>query len=382
MEVGEKRANKKFSIPRKERYCSRHMKEVLNFYCKTCEEITCRNCVILNHKDHLCGDLDEDELADNSFSHLKTSLEECDEIIAALDAGVGKCEKMIQSIQSHKKAVDKEIKNVFDMLMKAVAKRQKELLDKNEEIAIGKVSKISIQAEGFAKLKNQAMHGRRFANNVLLTHQANELLSTKKVIEGQLERCKSNFSKLPRDPQENSHVGLMLEYSSIVDSIMQFGMLMVVDPASCMIEAGTAVPLATVGKERKLKLSLRYRSGTEITESVPLEALVKSSNGREIPVTVSTELEDDPSRPTLTFTPDMTGEHELSVMVTGTRIQSSPYRVWVRQERDPSTVGGAQQHFNVGNIGTIYITMVMYIVPTTANTMFRCLIGMAHRRPE
>ena len=75
MEVGEMRrimANKKFSIPRKERYCSRHTKEVLSFYCKTCEEIICRNCVILNHKDHLCGDLDEDELADNSFSHLKT----------------------------------------------------------------------------------------------------------------------------------------------------------------------------------------------------------------------------------------------------------------------------------------------------------------------
>ena len=345
MEVGEKKkttTNKTPRIPRKEQHCSQHVDEKLKFYCETCEEITCRDCLILSHKDHPYGYYDK--VAEKGRGDLQTSLEGCGEVIAALDDDIGNSEKTIQRIKSRKKAVDKEINDVFDILQKAVEERRRALLSQSEEVSVGKVSTINIQTEGFVRLKDQTAYGCKFANNALSTHQANELLSTKKAIEGQLERCKSNFSKLPRHLLENEFMQMSLEYSPVVESIMKFGALLVVDPALCVIEAGAAVPLATVGKERKFKLALKDTSGADVVGVVAVQViLIVVDNGRRIPIAFSTA-EDDPSRLTLTFTPDTTGEHELSVMVTGTRVNFSPYRLWVRQERDlPNISTSAQQ---------------------------------------
>ena len=354
VEMGEKKenaANTEIKIPRKKQYCPQHDDEKLKFFCEKCQEITCCDCLMLSHRDHPYGYYDK--VAEKGREDLKTSLQGCDEVITALDDDIGKCEKMTQCIETRKKEVDRELDDVYDALLKALADRFKTLKNKNAQIASSKTADISKQVDMLTKLKSQASRGRAFCNIALKTHESSELLSVKKSIEGLLVHCKTSFKELSHEPIEDDYVQAFLKHSSLSDQIAQFGSVLSVDPALCSIETGVAVPLATVGKKRKFVISLKMSSGGSVREVIPLQVILKSSDGREIPVTISTE--DGPSRPTLTFTPDTAGEHELSVMVTDTHIQSSPYSVWVRQERNPSIVGEAQQHFNVGNANGVAV---------------------------
>ena len=338
----------KLKIPRKKQFCPHHDGEKLKFFCEKCQEITCCDCLMLSHKDHPYGYCDK--VAEKGREDLKTSLQGCDEVIAALDDDIGKCKKMIQHIETRKKEVDRELDDVYDALLKVLADRFKTLKNENAQIASSKTADISKQVDTLTKLKSQASRGRSFCNIALKTHEPSELLSVKKSIEGFLVHCKTSFKERSHEPIEDDCVQADLKHSSLSDQIAQFGRVLAVDvdPALCSIEAGVAVPLATVGKKRKFVISLKNSSGGSVREVIPLQIVLKSSNGQEIPVTISTE--DDPSRPTLTFTPDMTGEHELSVMVTDTHIQSSPYRMWVRKERDLFNIDKpAQLCFNVGN---------------------------------
>ena len=130
------------------------------------------------------------------------------------------------------------------------------------------------------------------------------------------------------------------------DKISRYGEVSDIDvaPSLSAIESGIAVPLATVKKVRKFKYSVRDRSGSPVNGKVPIAAsVVRHDDGKKVEVVTSKE-----DQCTLTCTPDTVGEYELSVKVRGTHIKNSPYRMWIRQERDLRDL--PQQHvYNVGS---------------------------------
>lgn len=324
--------------------CPEHTEEDLSFYCTSCEVLACRDCLLISHRadSHKCVSATNESI--DKSSQFQAGLQDCSSVITSLSYTIKTTEKVIQSIESREKGVEKEINDTFTMLKKELAKRRDSLLAENAKIAKSKKAVVNMQLESFKKQRNETLHGREYAKNACATYQARELLSIKKVTDSRLKHCKAEYDNLPHDLIESEFVRCTLVPKPLVDKISHFGTLSTVDPAQCAIVSGLALPLATMNKERKLKLVIKDSSrGLVDGKYTPVKVQVVSPSAKYVDVNL---LHEQNTSSTISFTPTTAGPHSLSVKVRGEEIQGSPHTIWVRTERDLSTLNTTASHFN------------------------------------
>ena len=58
IELGGKKVSERASpnIGHQSVYCTHHEDEKLKFYCRDCETLICRDCIVITHKDHKCNE--------------------------------------------------------------------------------------------------------------------------------------------------------------------------------------------------------------------------------------------------------------------------------------------------------------------------------------
>ena len=332
-------------------YCSvpQHGDEKLNFYCNDCQVFICCKCLVVNHGGHFTSL--SDKVVETSRRELKHSMEGCTGVVASLDKAIVSGETMIQRIQARRKDTDKDINDAFVALQKALANRHKAILQESDQVAFGKITAINIQLETFRKLKDQVSFASRLAATTLQSQQSTQLLSTKKVIQDRLGKLASEFKELSCELSEDDTILTSLDMTSLEREISEFGEVSGIDYAALYeVGLGVAIPLATVKKERKFTVVCQQHAlEGPVKGKVPVVADLVSSNRREV-VKVTTSQDKDGNY-MLTCTPNTVGEYELSVKVRETHIKNSPYRMWVRQERDLRTLK-QQQVYNVAGSGS------------------------------
>ena len=313
-------------------------------YCEDCNTLICSDCIIRgSHKSHKYHDFNE--VSDKCRTDIHNSVQQCTQPVTTLDDAIQSANNLIRQIQARKKQIDQEINSTFDGLQAALSDRRKALLKESDNIATSKVTAVHIQLETFHKLKQRLSSATKLVTDTLQSHQSSELLSTKKTIEDRLDKLKREFDEVSCVLTEDDTIIASFD-GTLHDEISRYGEVSDINvaPSLSAIESGIAVPLATVKKVRKFKYSVRDRSGSPVNGKVPIAAsVVRCGDRKKVEVVTSKE-----DKCILTCTPDTVGEYELSVKVRGTHIKNSPYRMWVRQERDLCNL--PQQHvYNVGS---------------------------------
>ena len=322
-------------------YCPRHPRSELLYYCNDCEVMTCLNCLPTKHKDHAYEDyIDVGEIARNA---LKESVASCDGVIPPVTEAIANGEKMLEQIATHKEEVRQEIKEKFEELKAALDKRCNDLLMETEEIASAKRNSVEKQLDGFRKLVKQVSHGRDLASSVSERTDPGEVLSVKKLITNQLEECIEEYKKLPLEIEDKRAIITRLDMSTLSKKINEFGSFFEVDIDAYSIDSGLAIPLATVKKERKFKVSLP--AGIDKAASYLKASFIKSDGSKEEGRVV---IVTDNNTAIVSCTPQSIGGYELSVTIRGHHIKGSPYQLSVKASRDYTTLTN-RRSFNVGN---------------------------------
>ena len=113
VDLGKEKKQKKasFKVPAQDNKCPEHSDEKLKFYCEDCEVLGCRDCIILNHKQHTYKH--KNDVGEKGEVELQQSLAGCAEAIASLDRAIDSGEKMLQRMKGRKLQVDQEIGKAF-----------------------------------------------------------------------------------------------------------------------------------------------------------------------------------------------------------------------------------------------------------------------------
>ena len=324
-------------------YCARHLDQKLTYYCNDCNKMVCQICLNVKHKSHNYNDyLDEGEAACKA---LKESVASCDGVIPPVTEAIANGEKMLEQIATRKEEVRQKIKEKFEELKAALDKRCNDLLMETEEIASAKRNSVEKQLDGFHKLVKQVSHGRDLASSVSERTDPGEVLSVKKLITNQLEECIEEYKKLPLEIEDKGAILTRLDTPSLSKGINEFGSVseVHVDPAAYSIDSGLAIPLATVKKERKFKVSLP--AGIDKAASYLKASFIKSDGSKEEGRVV---IVPDNNTAIVSCTPQSIGGYELSVTIRGHHIKGSPYQLSVKASRDYTTLTN-QRSFNVGS---------------------------------
>ena len=213
-----------------------------------------------------------------------------------------------------------------------------------EEIASTKRSSVKKQLDGFRKLVKQVSHGRHLASSVSECTNPGEVLSVKKLITNQLEECIEEYKKLPLEIEDKGAILTRLDTSTLSNEINGFGSVSEVDIAAYSIDSGLAIPLATVKKERKFKVSLP--AGIDKAASYLKASFIKSDGSKEEGRVVIVH---DNNTAIVSCTPQSIGRYELSVTIRGQHehIKGSPYQLSVKASRDYTALTN-QRSFNLG----------------------------------
>ena len=323
--VGKKGIAKLTSVSQISVYCSQHRDEKLKFYCKECEVLSCRDCIVFSHKNHKIRPYEE--FIRKGSLELGESLNSSKAMLKKLDKTTTETINMKKRIKSKRKLVDDEINKTFSALSKAVNQRWKVALGECEKLEQSKLQGLDMQLDEFNKFKDAY----RYTENALETHQPFELLASKKLIKNRMSHCNESCKKEIVELKEDDVIYTSFNTTALLNEIKYFGLILGIDSTMSHLDTGIAIPLATVNTGRKFSVLVKDSKGNLASSRAVVSASLKNvTSDQEVDITISRGTNSF----VLSCTPPTKGEYRLSVSVGHREVKYSPFKFCTYEHTD------------------------------------------------
>nr|XP_028590388.1 E3 ubiquitin-protein ligase TRIM33 isoform X5 [Podarcis muralis] len=165
-------------------FCPVHKQEQLKLFCETCDRLTCRDCQLLEHKEHRYQFLEE------AFQNQKGAIEN---LLAKLlekknyvNFAATQVQNRIKEVNETNKRVEQEIKVAIFTLINEINKKGKALLQQLETVTKERQMKLMQQQYDISGLSRQVKHVMNFTNWAIASGSSTALLYSKRLITFQL----------------------------------------------------------------------------------------------------------------------------------------------------------------------------------------------------
>ena len=183
--TAEKAKDKVASSTKSNHPCGRHPNQLLDMYCKTCEEIICHDCFNTEHSDH-------------NFTTLRPFIKPCEE---RLDALLKRIDKLLKCVdlarQTSQQQVDKaqhhivslktQVTSTFEQIREKLAQQEERLMSDLEKAAT-RVDKVASSTEDEQQLAEVNLESLRFLGQSLLTGDVYDQISNLPSLEEAVEK--------------------------------------------------------------------------------------------------------------------------------------------------------------------------------------------------
>jgi hypothetical protein len=173
-------------------YCAKHKDKILEYYCETCKELSCIHCMVLNHtkQNHSCVSVDE--IAQQQRQILQDSCAKLDQKLSAGKDALNAINEIMKSLKTNAKQAKDQIYAQKNKIVKNVTEK----LDEQAAKLVQNVDKV------YSEFRDQLtkQHGEvkdyfdkiqasvPLPKNLLKRGSTEEILSTQKIIDENLER--------------------------------------------------------------------------------------------------------------------------------------------------------------------------------------------------
>ena len=185
-------------------FCVKHSGETLKLFCQTCQKTICRDCTIVDHREHKYDFIAD--VAEKEKYAVRAVLQQTKVKQRVVAEGLRAVQTMKSCVQRKVTEVSKEVDCFFDEQVKALEYYRANL--KHEATTQGeiKVKQLEIQAEKLSLLLAQLKSSIEFADHAIADGDDVKLLSLKKELiqrlsqlnssQNQLKPCKDDYVKL------------------------------------------------------------------------------------------------------------------------------------------------------------------------------------------
>ncbi|XP_075795636.1 transcription intermediary factor 1-alpha isoform X3 [Pelodiscus sinensis] len=161
-------------------FCPFHKKEQLKLYCETCDKLTCRDCQLLEHKEHRYQFIEE------AFQNQKVIIDTLITKLMEKTKYIKYTGKQIQNrileASQNQKQVEQDIKVAIFTLMVEINKKGKALLHQLESLSKDHRIKLLQQQQEVAGLSKQLEHVMNFSKWAVSCGSSTALLYSKRLI--------------------------------------------------------------------------------------------------------------------------------------------------------------------------------------------------------
>ncbi|XP_061318927.1 tripartite motif-containing protein 66 isoform X2 [Pezoporus flaviventris] len=179
-------------------FCPVHTQEPLELFCETCDTLTCRNCLLIEHKEHRFRHLDE--ALQNQRVILENVITEVEEKKNGIQVSAKQIEDRLLEVKHLYKRVGNQIKAAKMVLMNEINKRTNNLLEQLENITSERKQKLEQQLQGVVLLSRQVERVQNFISWAVCSKNSIPFLFSKELIVFQIQRLLETNCNTDTDP--------------------------------------------------------------------------------------------------------------------------------------------------------------------------------------
>lgn len=347
--------------------CKEHEGEVMKLFCVTCDKAICRDCTVVEHRDH------EYTFVREAYSTGRESLlnilSETKSRVPMLEEALQSVSEMKTRVQSRAEQTVEEVSKCCDDLTACVNIRRKWLIQLTEELKKGKLKALQIQQEELEMALASVKNSVEFTEKALKNGSEVEVLNMHKQMSSRLEGF--NSAKWQLKPCTDDVVKLNVDMKHLTQTMKNFGAIADVEASAAMTTVrmdnglegvmcntlhGEQITFTITAKEQNGK---KQRNGGDI-----FEAEIRCSEHSTTEWLNVKDCEDGTY--TFCYTPQRVGEYDLSVKLSNCHVQGSPFKLNV--EDLYTRYGASTVTMGNGEEGVMYNTLCGQPVEFTINT--------------
>ena len=304
--------------------CKKHSEEELRFYCEDCDECVCRDCTVVEHRNHNCLHLEDavkrqKEALEIKIKQIQESVRIVESRCSLLDERALTLNQESQKAKNNVKAnCELLVKTIHEHLDKTTKDIEKQTRDQLQEMSSQKEAHLAKQA----KLENCL----KFSEDVLNRGCPSEIMELKDIL---TERLDDLGITNQNQPSIKSFHIKYVSNDNTLESLQQIGEVQtcLTDPSLVKAE-GDGIKSAIVGEENHFTLVIMGPGGKPINSSedrVTVD-IVSLSDDLIIPVEVSCQQD---GKYKVSYTPTCCGKYKVHVLVNSESIAGNPSELTV-----------------------------------------------------
>ena len=298
--------------------CLDHNKSI-KIFCFDCNCLICRDCTIINHNGHNFNFLTKCAL--ESRKTLRDSLAPLQKVQADIAAAEKTLDTEEAKVDSQKKEVFQSIEQSFDILKALLDRRKAELVKKASSLAEEKKDALTAQKKGLQVAQIEIQSLVEFVERNIEITSDHDLMCIHTQLQTKMEEEEKRYRQLSLEPSATADI--FCNTPSPEDIPKQLGnVLDKSTPQAFLWDINTLIP-CELGTTMELSVSAPTAVPADISASVKCVSNPSSSlQGNVVQKGVGMY--------SITFTPQVRGQHDLIVKVKDKEICGSPFRVFVK----------------------------------------------------
>uniref|UniRef100_A0A1X7UGU0 RING-type domain-containing protein n=1 Tax=Amphimedon queenslandica TaxID=400682 RepID=A0A1X7UGU0_AMPQE len=289
--------------------------EPLKYYCDTCDESICRDCIMLAHKDHkynLIADsyTKHKEALEKSLNPVKGKIEGLKKVLSALAEREGK-------IRERGEGVLEEIHEMVEEMMNSLRRAEKKLTEQAKRVTDAKLKVLSEQMKSAEISLSVLEDVEDYVEQSLKTGSPQQVLRSKKQMMERMSEVTAGINVEELHPKEKVDFVLSKDFKSLHD------IGDIISLQQCRVKTSDRIALA--GKAISFSLSIEIPHLPFLC--VPLSSLrcslVPVGKGDEPIDTTVTTTSTDPGVYRIQCNPSTHGTHTVKVQVYDVHLEDT-----------------------------------------------------------
>ena len=312
--------------------CADHGEPMILF-CFDCERLICRDCTIIEHKEHKFEFVNK--CASEGRRRLRESLAPLQEVRADMAGAEKRVVSEEAKVERQREEVCGAIQQSFEQLKAVLERRKAELVEKVCSLAQEKKNALVAQKTVLQVAQKEIQLLTELVERNVESTSDQDLMSIRRQLQSKMEEEEEHHRQLSLEPTATADIACHLPSP---DDIPRDLGSVVVQPTPALVEK---VKSCELGSPVQVKLCAPRVSLGDISAGLKCVAdpLSSSLEGEVVENGVGVF--------SISVTPGVRGRHDLTVKVRGEEIEGSPFRVFVKfplsqlgQEDQTRRVGG------------------------------------------
>ncbi|XP_067896838.1 E3 ubiquitin-protein ligase TRIM45 isoform X2 [Heterodontus francisci] len=307
--------------------CVVHPAEELRLFCETCDRLVCRDCCMVDHRDHNCDFIASVISKQGSF--IRELLKQTQPHIGALQETLQKISNTRHRVQERLGMITEEINNFTENYIRALEKHRNRLLKELEELRVQKENSLNLQQIQLEQILADMKTGVDFTEHLLTNGSHVEILLTKYVVINRLKQL-NNISYSTHPGEDDGIRFQPQERAGQCDGFEVFGIVVTkaVDPTKCVLQ-GEGLHVARQDQPSVFVLVCNDQSGQQMGRGgESIEVSIFNKKNKECSLKALLEDNHDGTY-RFTYTPRVSGSYVGWVSVKGQHVQGSPFTITV-----------------------------------------------------